>query len=232
MTPARLPLSRTLRFAPQGRAGRRRAEVPPRLQPTQPWELGIRGAVSLGNSTDSERLHRGPTFPSPPRKPRASCAPRAKGRARGSPAPPVPRLSLPVTLPSPPRGPTPALTCLSPPPAPTCANSRRGQLTLAAGAQDGGVGVGSVWFRKRPLIPERQGLGPTRFVVPSPAHRHTEEPPRPRALDRGRETLDPRPVPVSACRAGTAPVPQARPLQPGVNLLILVAENLNSPAAS
>lgn len=37
---------------------------------------------------------------------------------------------------------------------------------------------------------------------------------------------------VSACKASTAPVPQARPLQPEVNLLILVAENLNSPAAS
>ena len=107
------------RPAGPGRRGQR-AEVPWRLQPTQPWELGIRGAVSLGDSTEVQPSQICPENPVPP------ALRRAKGRAQGSPTPPrpaVPRPSPPLTLPSP-NLPQPSPSLQARRPRPTCANNR------------------------------------------------------------------------------------------------------------
>lgn len=105
-----------------------RAEVPWQLQPTQPWELGIRGAVSLGDSTEVQPSRVCPENPVPP------ALWRAKGRAQGSPTGPRPARSPPLPALDPPQPtpwahPRPNLPQPSPSlqatrPRPTCANNR------------------------------------------------------------------------------------------------------------
>lgn len=102
-----------------------RAEVPPRLEHIQPWELGILGAVSLGDSTEVQ------PYQVRPENPVAPALRRAKGRARGSPTPPrlcpdPPALDPPQPTPwahPSPNLPQPSPSLQATGPRPTCANN-------------------------------------------------------------------------------------------------------------